>query len=529
MDFNSTSNAEADILKLNRHAMTLLRDQNFSKALASLKEASGLIDDVHSPDKKLKLQGITLNNFGCFYKRSKMPNVALKYLSKACKREVIGAVDNVNLAATHLNMCAIYSELGKHEIALQEGVMALELMKKSSDRSMNFVSTLVIGYHNTGVEYEFLKRYKDAYECYKIAWETALKCLGHSHPLTISMQTTFKNAENLLQDRGIRSTMRETKKEIAPATTRVRYKSAGKRVPSRGTIGNEIKTLRITAKVSKDLQIPKHPNKPTFSLSETADLKETRFLTGDRMQPMYQNEFRMKSLPRAAVKIRKEGPKIHHEKTNSNPISIDKDKTSKITDKIKKFDMKISEFDNLIQDIEPGLNYENIEKMLVKHHKENAAIKIQKNYRGYQVRKFTKVYKHRRTSRNSDTVSQALKDLEIFKNNVDNSKFPQISADILGNQGLEIIPEIPDMSTPMLINTVFDSILSVQAMFRGVLIRNEMARKIKAAIVIQKRVRGYLCLVIYKSIREAIICIQAFYRRVHKRENVNKPAAKIKN
>ena len=160
---------ESNILDLNRNAMSMLRDSKFSKALKSLKQASSLLKTLDNPEKKLKLQGITLNNFGCYYKRTNKPNVALKYLTKAHQTENIASVDSVNLAATHLNMCAIYSDLGKHDLALEQGLKSLELLKNTTGNSANLISTLVIGYHNTGVEYEFLLNFKDALECYKAA------------------------------------------------------------------------------------------------------------------------------------------------------------------------------------------------------------------------------------------------------------------------------------------------------------------------------------------------------------------------
>ena len=164
----SDNELEEFILHLNRDAMNHLKDDNFSLALKTLQEADKMLKTVDS-NSNHKLQAITLNNFGCFYKRVNKPNVALKFLNKACENESIEPIDNVNLAGTLLNICAIYSQLGKHDIALENGCKALHLVEKCESASPNLVSTLIIGYHNTGVEYEFLNYLKEAVECYKSA------------------------------------------------------------------------------------------------------------------------------------------------------------------------------------------------------------------------------------------------------------------------------------------------------------------------------------------------------------------------
>ena len=117
------------ILHLNREAMNYLKQENFQLSLKTLKDAEKLLKTLNSPE-NLKLHGITLNNFGCFYKRINKPNVALKFLQRACEKESIEPIDRVNLSGTLLNMCAIYSQLGKHDRALEQGIQALSLLEQ---------------------------------------------------------------------------------------------------------------------------------------------------------------------------------------------------------------------------------------------------------------------------------------------------------------------------------------------------------------------------------------------------------------
>ena len=88
-------------------------------------------------------------------------------------------------------------------------------------------------------------------------------------------------------------------------------------------------------------------------------------------------------------------------------------------------------------------------------------------------------------------------------------------------EGLEVIPEIPDVTTPAYEN-LEEAEIFVQSAFRGFLVRKEMENRIKAAVTIQRYVRGYQCVIIYKSINEAIVCIQAFYRGYRQRKLLSK-------
>ncbi len=83
-----------------------------------------------------------------------------------------------SLADTHLNMCAVLSQLNKHKEALQHVLISITLLQdeflnlgsqeKSSDDKKedenqkgnieDRVSVLAIAYHNLGVELEYLKR-----------------------------------------------------------------------------------------------------------------------------------------------------------------------------------------------------------------------------------------------------------------------------------------------------------------------------------------------------------------------------------
>lgn len=107
-----------------------------------------------------------------------------------------------NAADTHLNLCAVLSQLGKHAQALEQAQAALIILQEefylakqapspdpqalrkassssssssadatgqatSSGQQLDRVSVMCIAYHNIGVEQEFLKDYANSVVSYK--------------------------------------------------------------------------------------------------------------------------------------------------------------------------------------------------------------------------------------------------------------------------------------------------------------------------------------------------------------------------
>lgn len=127
-----------------------------------------------------RFRAVTYNNFACVFRRTKKLRSALSYLEKALEIEynylhfsdetVDECLQVSNPCDIHLNICAILSQMGKHELALQHSMKALILIqdelvnkldaiklsgtdKKPEDRLI----VLCIAYHNIAVEQEFLK------------------------------------------------------------------------------------------------------------------------------------------------------------------------------------------------------------------------------------------------------------------------------------------------------------------------------------------------------------------------------------
>lgn len=130
---------------------------------------------------------------------------ALKWLRQAHDLEQ-RAGDAKTRASTFLNLCAVYSLLGRHVDALQSATHALKLLKTAiqSDpdispgigmmEKVDPASMLAIAYHNIAVEQEHLERYTEAYQSYSKALDVAEDKCGSSTPLTSKIRSALANA-----------------------------------------------------------------------------------------------------------------------------------------------------------------------------------------------------------------------------------------------------------------------------------------------------------------------------------------------
>lgn len=162
-------------------AMTYLQQEDFNMVLELLKKAEILTERDASG------RAATFNNLACYYRRQGKLHAALQYLQKALKIE--SKLTNVqNPADTHINACAVLSQLGRHQTALEHAQNALILLQEEllsppgvvsgAAPQADRIAVLAIAYHNIGVEQEFLKRYEHSVLSYKKGVEVAERYLG---------------------------------------------------------------------------------------------------------------------------------------------------------------------------------------------------------------------------------------------------------------------------------------------------------------------------------------------------------------
>merc|ERR1719498_892078 len=190
------------VLSSNKDGMDALRKGQHQAAFEQFKYAEAILIANQAQYDTTSLLAVTCNNLGCYYKKVGKLHGALSYLRRALTMEVELNTDEVTLAGTHLNICAILSKLEKHDKAVEHALSALELINtlvnKTSPEmlSQDDYSVLAIAYHNVAVERDFLQQYEKAAAAFQQGYQVAKRCLGEDHPLSL---TLGKNCDAVLQ------------------------------------------------------------------------------------------------------------------------------------------------------------------------------------------------------------------------------------------------------------------------------------------------------------------------------------------
>eukprot|EP00605_Chrysophyceae_sp_TOSAG23-4_P001337 GSChrysophyteH1.ASY1.ANO1.1454.1 assembled CDS len=179
--------------------MTYLQQEDFNMVLELLKKAE-ILTERDPPGR-----AATYNNLACYYRRQGKLHAALQYLQKALKIESrLATVQNP--ADTHINACAVLSQLGRHQTALEHAQQALILLQEEllappgtgappAPPAADRIAVLAIAYHNIGVEQEFLKRFDQAALSYRKGVEVAERYLGGKHAICITLRNSLVAAK----------------------------------------------------------------------------------------------------------------------------------------------------------------------------------------------------------------------------------------------------------------------------------------------------------------------------------------------
>ena len=88
-------------------AMSYLNVEDYQQSMNYLKKAQeyGQHNDAN--------MALTYNNYACFYRRCNDLTLAMEFLEKTLRIETRVTDNSSHQADTHLNMCAVLSQLGK--------------------------------------------------------------------------------------------------------------------------------------------------------------------------------------------------------------------------------------------------------------------------------------------------------------------------------------------------------------------------------------------------------------------------------
>lgn len=210
LDDDSREAIQSRVACWNKEGMALLSEGNTILSLEKLRKSEQLCSDnpnLISPG----LLSITLNNLGCYYRKTKSYHAALSYLKRSLQLDLSSSSGDFSIAGTHLNVCAVLSKLRKHDNAILHAMCALELLlnhTRLQTASSEEYQLLAIAYFNCGAENEHLRQYDKAIRRYQQGGEVARDKLGADHPLTLALvkaeDAANKTLNNFRRRRGMR-------------------------------------------------------------------------------------------------------------------------------------------------------------------------------------------------------------------------------------------------------------------------------------------------------------------------------------
>jgi hypothetical protein len=196
---------------LNNRAMLFLELNNFNTALSLLHQANYILKNKKQTEQIAQLKCTTLNNLGCVYKRLEKPKKALFFLNEALLLASRFS-PSIDASSVHLNISSIKSSQSAHEEALFHALCSLK--QCSSNFSDLKISALLSSYYQSGCEYQFLHKGKEAKRYFQQGFDLAHKHLGKSHQVTLKF---FKS----LHDKSLRDTPAIKKVVLKPIIERV--------------------------------------------------------------------------------------------------------------------------------------------------------------------------------------------------------------------------------------------------------------------------------------------------------------------
>ncbi len=212
------------VYRSNKNSMELLQAGKPKSSLRLLHRAEKLLGEFKCKELAF-LTNLTYNNLACVHKRRGRLVSALKALEKGTA-VCVEFNERENVSITHLNICAILSQLGNHSAAAEEAKKAAFQCQEDFDRislqlranpnsaklardKLEKTSLLAISYYNMGVQLEFLKNIREARDWYQKASRTVEGNLEIDLRLKASFYAALKQAERKCQklDRHMRKRM----------------------------------------------------------------------------------------------------------------------------------------------------------------------------------------------------------------------------------------------------------------------------------------------------------------------------------
>jgi tetratricopeptide (TPR) repeat protein len=488
---------EANVLALNKQAMDDLRQGQHEKAFELLNEAEKLIK-AHDLD--CQMWAVTMNNYGCYYKKIGKLQEALSCLNLAMNKEKFVKGDAVNKAATHLNVSSIFSSLDIHETALEHAQKALKILKRSGDKSVNTVTTLVVAFHTVGIELEALFRQLEAMRMYKEGWELARNALNEGHPLTAKLKKHLSSVSSCLEPvKALRSSKPASCAEVHPIS-RISHPSKSRLTCRKAP--SSIQYRETFPLISND--------RTGNSFSQSRKNRKT-LKSQEKNFPLQH----LSTLPRRPLKMQViDSKKIENLRNLIEEIEAESSihpKNIIIKEKVK----KIQEVKSSI-----GVQVDPPVEPLAKKIENERKIRTSHRNRNYQRAAIT----------NSELHLADLKVKEAIREVQNLQKLKEMTE---MNEKKELVPVFKSSKVELFksnkLSTIYESkyedqresLVMIQSWIRTFLARRKYLKILESVKTIQKQVKTWQTRKLFKKIKNAAVFIQSFFRghRVRKLYN----------
>lgn len=257
----SPESYEEIILNSNKAAIQLLKNQEFDLAKPYLDTSVNILSSKKVKNAR-RLFPITLNNYGCYYKRlGKFPE-ALEYFDSALE---MSQGKGLNVTETYLNISNVFLQSGRYSDALQAGYKALRSLKTSRKYS----KTAVLVYQALGNLYKLMGMVQESQQMYLKGLITSQRVLGNANKLTKDLESVYdsqrksKSPENFVRANRRNTRFQNFTPDLKPRTNFIHdyiptpvdhmqvstAKALNSYEPKVKSIAPSLKTLKFTKKI----------------------------------------------------------------------------------------------------------------------------------------------------------------------------------------------------------------------------------------------------------------------------------------
>jgi len=147
---------------------------------------------------------------GIFWKLGRLDEALARLEAAFCCSDRLPANMGRRKGEVHLDLCALLSQRGEHERALEHAERAVEAvgegiqLTKGKKATRQRYEALSIAQHNVAVEMEHLGRLDAAVEVYREAATTAASCLGPEDPVSLALAQAHRAARYSVGDEMMR-------------------------------------------------------------------------------------------------------------------------------------------------------------------------------------------------------------------------------------------------------------------------------------------------------------------------------------